>query len=195
MRSILKAHMVFGNKKLPTTTAIFNICAAHDCPSAKRGMCQVLNGKHRCYALRDEQQYKATLAYRRRQETLWDSFTASSFVAEFVSIMGRRRLATTALRLNESGDFRSQADVRKAAIIARKLAEYGVTVYGYTARRDLDFSKVGPLVVNGSGFKVNGEFRFVRTKADLPKGYKLCPGDCRTCTRCLTGKLTGVLPH
>lgn len=190
-----KGNIHFGNKKLPKTTAIFNICAAHDCPSAKRGLCQVVNGGHRCYALRDEKLWKTPLPYRRRQEKVWDSLSAAQFVGSFTALMERRRSPTTALRLNESGDFRSQADVTKAIRIARKLAEFGVTVYCYTARKDLNFRNIGPLVVNGSGFKVAGEFLFIRTKNDLPKGYKICPGDCRICKRCQQGKLTAVLPH
>ena len=190
-----KGNIKFGNKKLPKTTAVFNICAAHDCPSAKRGLCQVVNAGHTCYARRDEYLWKFPLAYRRRQEKAWDSLSASEFVAEFAGLMNRRRSPTTALRLNESGDFRSQADVTKAVKIARGLQKLGVTVYCYTARKDLDFGDIGPLMINGSGFKVSGEFRFIRSKKDLPKGYRICPGDCRTCTRCQNGKLTGVLPH
>jgi len=190
-----KGNIKFGNKKLPKTTAVFNICAAHDCPSAKRGLCQVVNAGHVCYARRDEYLWKFPLDYRRRQEKAWDSLSANEFVEEFAGLMQRRRSPTTALRLNESGDFRSQADVTKAIRIARRLRKMGVTVYCYTARKDLNFRNAGALIVNGSGFKVSGEFRFVKTKADLPKGYKFCPGDCRKCTRCLKGKLTGVLPH
>lgn len=185
----------FGNKKLPTTTGIFNICSAHDCPSKARGLCQVINAGHRCYALRDEQMYPAVLPYRRRQEHVWDSLTAKGFVAEFLAIVGRRRLPTTALRLNESGDFRDQADVDKAEQIAALLKPHGVKVYCYTARSDLDFSRVETMVVNGSGFKVHGEFRFVRSEADVPEGFKVCGGSCKTCTRCQHGRETAVLPH
>lgn len=195
MRLIPKHTIRFGNKKLPATTAIFNLCAAHDCPSAERGLCQVLNAGHRCYARRDEITYPAPLNYRRRQEKVWDRISAAEFADEFMTLVNRRRGPTTALRWNESGDFRSQADVRKASVIASLLWMEGIRTYCYTARRDLDFSDVGPMVINGSGFRIKGEFRFIRSKADRPKGYGICPGSCKSCKRCQLGKLTCVLPH
>jgi len=185
----------FGNKKLPGTTAIFNICSATDCPSRKLGLCQVVNAGHKCYALRDEQFYAGPLNYRRRQEKLWDSLTSSEFATQFLQVVGRRRIDTTALRLNESGDFRTQADVNKAGSIARRLEDLGIKVYCYTARSDLDYSGVDSLIVNGSGFKVHGEFKFVRSAAEVPTGYRVCPGSCKSCTRCMRGSLTCVLPH
>lgn len=194
-RLVPRKNIRFGNKKLPSTTAIFNICAAHDCPSRKLGLCQVINAGHRCYALRDEQFYGHPLGYRRRQEKLWNKITATNFVMEFLRLRDRRRGPTTALRLNESGDFRSQEDLWKAERIAWSLKDEGITTYCYTARSDLDFSVVRNLVVNGSGFKVKGEFRFIKAKADKPKGYGICPGVCKSCTRCQKGSLTCVLPH
>jgi len=155
----------------------------------------VINAGHRCYALRDEQRYPGPLGYRRNQERVWDALTAEEFATDFVAIMGRRRTSTTAIRFNESGDFRSQSDVDKAAEIARLLKPRGVTVYCYTARRDLDFSAASPMVVNGSGFRVHGEFRFIHTKAERPKNYGLCQGSCGECGRCIRGALTCVLPH
>lgn len=190
-----KVNLGFGNRKLPVTTAVFNICSATDCPSRKLGLCQVINAGHRCYALRDEQFYTGPLAYRRRQERIWDSLSAEEFAEQFLEVIRARRHRTKALRLNESGDFRSQADVDKAADIARRLAPYKITVYCYTARRDLDFAKAAPMVVNGSGFVVHGEFRFVRDKSEVPEGYGICRGNCRTCSRCLRGSRTCVLPH
>jgi hypothetical protein len=194
----LADHIRYGNSKLPKTTAIFNICSATDCPSVKLGLCQAYkNGKCICYALKAEMQYHhVVLPFRRRQEKVWDSLSGEDFAWEFITIIDRRRTATTALRLNESGDFRSQADVNKASEIARVLSHRGIVVYGYTARKDLDFSNVHPnLVINGSGFKVHGEFRMVMSKADKPEGYGMCCGDCRKCKRCLKGMLTCNLPH
>lgn len=192
-----RKNIKFGNTKLPTSTAIFNLCSAKDCPSLRLGFCQAFyKGKCVCYALRGELRWTGPLPYRRRQEKLWDSLAAKEFAAQFLSIVERRRIRTKALRLNESGDFRSQADVRKASRIAELLAPAGVRVYSYTARRDLDFSKVSDnLVVNGSGFKVRGEFKFILSRKDRPKGYGICPMDCRKCRRCLDGKNTCIVRH
>jgi hypothetical protein len=192
-----RKNIKFGNTKLPTTTAIFNLCAAKDCPSLRLGFCQAFyNGKCVCYALRGELRWYHPLTYRRRQEKLWDALTAEEFAGQFLSLVKRRRIRTKALRLNESGDFRSQADVDKASRIAELLAPAGIRVYCYTARRDLDFSGVSPnFVVNGSGFKVQGEFRFILSRKDRPKGYGICPMDCRKCRRCLDGKNTCIVRH
>ena len=191
-----KRNIEFGNRKLPVTTAIFNICSATDCPSRKLGLCQVVNAGHRCYALRDEQFYTGPLGYRRRQEKLWDSLTAEEFATQFVAVIQARRTPTKALRLNEAGDFRSQADVDKASEIADRLKAHHVRVYCYTARRDLDYSGVSAnLVVNGSGFKVHGEFKFIWNVTQKPEGYGVCRGSCRTCSRCLRGMSTCVVAH
>jgi len=185
----------FGNRKVPVTTGIFNVCSATDCPSRKLGLCQVINAGKRCYALRDEKYFPGPLGYRRRQERLWDSLTADQFADQFISLAGRRRTLTKALRLNEAGDFRNQDDLRKAEAIARRLAEVEVATYCYTARRDLDFSDVHTMTVNGSGFKVHGEFKMILTPEERPTGYTMCVGDCKVCSRCVFGKLTCVLPH
>jgi len=197
--TLKRDHLSFGNMKLPTTTAIFNLCSATDCPSIKLGLCQAFNDKGRCicYALNAERRFSDTvLPYRRRQEKVWDSLSAVDFAAQFMVIINRRLTDTTALRFDESGDFRSQADVDKLSDIAMLLSHHGIVVYGYTARKDLDFSNVhSNLVINGSGFKVHGEFRMIPKRSDRPKGYGMCCGDCRKCTRCLKGKLTCNLPH
>lgn len=191
-----KVNISFGNRKLPVTTAVFNICSATDCPSRKLGLCQVINAGHRCYALRDEQFYTGPLGYRRRQEKLWDSLSAEEFAHQFLAVVKARRHRTKALRLNEAGDFRNQADVDKASIIAGILSDYRIKVYCYTARSDLDFSGVhSNLVINGSGFKVHGEFRFVKDRSEVPAGYRVCRGSCKTCSRCQRPALTCVLPH
>lgn len=187
----------FGNHKLPTTTAIFNITSAKDCPSRKKGMCQaILNGRCICYALRAEIQYPQVTPYRRKQEKVWDKLTAREFTRQFLNVVARRRIRTTALRLNESGDFRSQADVRKASRIADYLKPHGIVVYCYTARKDLKFKNISTnLKIHGSGFRVTGEFRFIKDIKDKPKEFGICPGNCRYCTRCLHGLDTVILPH
>lgn len=195
MKLIIDRNIVFGNRKLPRSTGIYNMCAAHDCPSLARGMCQVVNSGHKCYAMRDEAFYPGPLGYRRRQEKAWDACSAGEFAGAFLDLAARRRRVTASLRLNEAGDFRSQADVDKAAEVARILRLADIVVYTYTARHDLDYSRAAPLVINGSGFMVHGEFRFIHARVEKPAGYGICPGDCRKCSRCLRGMRTCVLPH
>ena len=128
------------------------------------------------------------------------SISAEEFAKEFISINSRKRNKFTALRLNEAGDFHSQACVAKAEKIAFLLACYGVKTYAYTARKDLSYKDIDNLVVNGSGWQkdnVTNDFLIVeKDGSGLPKGYKLCPMDCSICSRCLIkGSKTGVPKH
>jgi hypothetical protein len=174
----IKAHVSFGNGKLPKTTMVFNMGAAHDCPSDALGLCQ--NSKI-CYAKVAEKQYHKTCPqYRRRQEGIWKKYTAAQLSKAFLLIIKAKRIKVDAFRFNESGDFWSQWCVTKLNIIASWLQTEGVLTYGYTARKDLDFSNVCFFVL-GSNFLLDGEFRTV----DHPSGYHpVCPGDCKVCTLC-----------
>lgn len=189
----------FGNSKLPYTTAVFNMTSATDCPSDKLGLCQVNTAEHkRCYALRTEKMFpKSCLVYKRKQAKFWASCTVVSFL---VALENTKKLSKiTALRFNESGDFRSQRDIKKADLIAGFLYQrFAIKTYCYTARRDLDFSKVKYLIIMGSGFikpGIKGEFRAIKNKVEKPKGFGLCCGDCTKCHRCIGGKNTAVLLH
>ena len=59
-----------GNKKIGNDTIIFNMTPAHQCISKSLGFCQLPNTNN-CYALRDENQYKQVLVYRKRQSKYW----------------------------------------------------------------------------------------------------------------------------
>lgn len=189
----------FGNSKLPYSTAIFNMTSATDCPSDARGLCQVNTaGRKRCYALRTEKMFpKTCLVYKRKQAAFWAKTSGIDFIRYLTHTKYFSKI--TALRFNESGDFRSQADVNMADNIAGFLFRcFTIKTYCCTARRDLDFSSVRNLIIMGSGFTapgIAGEFRAVKTVADKPKGFGLCGGDCTTCRRCIDGKNTAVLLH
>lgn len=190
-----------GNSKLPSTTAIFNMGTAKDCPSLKLGLCQAfVNGKCVCYARKAEAGMWPTVTpYRKRQEQYWKSVKADQFVSEFIAFNARKRNKFTALRLNESGDFWTQACINKAEEIARLLNKYKILVYGYTSRRDLDFSKCKKIKLLGSGFKkrgLSGIFLMVNDiKKDKPSHFGICLGNCRICSRCLRGLNTVVKKH
>ena len=197
LNSLLSA----GNMKVPSTTAIFNMSSATDCPSLKLGLCKAMvDGKHVCYAKKSEVGSRPTvLPYRRKQEKFWLGVTAEDFVSQFLLINALKVKPFTALRLNEAGDFHSQECVDKAEKIATYLKRFGIKVYGYTSRDDLDFSKTKNLVVSGSGFIKDGiknEFKIIKTKNDKPKGYGICAGDCKICNRCqVRGLNTAVILH
>jgi len=196
----LASMLSLGNKKLPKSTAIFNMGSAMRCPSEKLGLCQAVhNGKVICYALKAERLYPTVKPYRDRQEKFWKEISAMDFAIQFLIFNAMRKQPLTALRINEAGDFWSQECVDKAEKIADVLSQFGIATYVYTARSDLDFSKVQHLVINGSGFKkegVSNEFKYIETAADCPDGYALCPGDCRICQRCQNhNRNTAVVKH
>ena len=173
--------------------------SATDCPSDKLGLCQVNTAEHkRCYALRTEKIFpKTCLVYKRKQAKFW----AGCAVVEFlVALENTKKLhKITALRFNESGDFRRQTDILKAEKIAKYLWKaFRINTYCYTARRDLNFGKIWYLTILGSGFikpGIAGMFKVIKNKADKSKGFGLCCADCTRCHRCIDGKNTCVLLH
>jgi len=190
-----------GNIKIPSSTAIFNMTSAKNCPSLKLGLCQAYcNGKHICYAKKAEREYrKNVLPYRMRQEEYWKNVTPNEFVVDFVLLNSLKVKPFSAIRLNEAGDFVSQKCVDKAEKIASMLHRFGIRCYCYTSRSDLNFSKCRYLVISGSNFKKDGVsniFKIIGNKKELPKGYGICRGDCSVCKRCLLRNMkTCVIKH
>jgi hypothetical protein len=190
-----------GNTKIPSSTGIFNMGSAHDCPSKKLGFCQAIDkdGKNCCYAKKAEYSYHPqVLPYRRRQEEYWKKTNATDFVKDFLIINYYRVVKFQALRLNESGDFWDQASLNKAEEIAKKLALFKIKVYCYTARKDLNYSKIKHLIILGSNFYkkgLRGVFKMVHNLKEKPKGFGICKGNCRVCNRCLMGRSSVILKH
>lgn len=188
-----------GNTKLPVTTAIFNISSATSCSSKKLGLCAAEKFGVKCYAKKSEDFRPQVLPYRNRQEKLWKSISAEDFAFQFLMINSAKRHPFSLLRLNESGDFRTQEDVAKAEEIARLLRLQGVKTYCYTSRSDLSFDSVKNLIISGSNFQkkgISGMFKIVKSKKDKPKFFGMCKMNCRICNRCqVRGKLTCVTAH
>lgn len=173
----------FGNSKLPTTTMIFNMTPATGCPSRALGLCKV---GARCYALKAERLYPTCKPYRDRQALLWDKLTGFEIFSDIAKILERKRVKIKLFRFNESGDFRHQGDVDKLSAIAWQLKnKFGIKTYGYSARSDLDFSQA-TFIVKGSGHDHgnNGRTMVIGKNDPVPSGAFLCPGSCKTCSRC-----------
>lgn len=177
-----------GNIKVPRDTAIFNFSSAHDCISAKKGLCKAKAQGCKCYALKAEVFYPYALPYRRRQEKLWKNITAEEFAAQFILINALKQKPFTALRFSESGDFHTQNDVYKAERIAQILRKHGIRCYCYTSRNDLSFEKCHHLVISGSNFLKKGisnRFRIVQDiKKERQKGESVCKMNCKICNFC-----------
>jgi hypothetical protein len=209
----LKKLIKFGNKKLPDTTAIFNLGPAKICPSMLLGLCEIVKkyGLKKCYAYKAEKQYKTPYAYRLRQAQYWLATDAETFAAEFIAIWKRKKVKPTLLRVNESGDFWTQNCIVKLHKIARIIyKETGVKTYAYSARKDLNFSytslgkdKFINFVFSFNTFNtgaIGAEFKAVNAEtfahiesekeqhnrnAKLPQDRKFtCIADCTKCNLC-----------
>lgn len=203
----LKDLLSSGNIKIPKETAIFNMSSATDCSSLRLGLCKacVWNEELKklqtvCYALKAERGYRpSVLPYRRRQQDFWLNVRAEDFVIQFLIINSLKRTKFNKIRFNEAGDFHDQRCIDKAERIAKLLKPFGIGVYCYTSRDDLDYTRVRNLVINASGFEAPGivnEFRMLAPGDKIPKGYAKCPQDCTICDRCsLRGKKTYVNKH
>lgn len=169
-----------GNTKLPRSTAIFNMTTARDCVSRSLNLCQLPLPSF-CYAMKAERMYKNVIPYRMRQTKFWAECTAEEFVERMLK---EKKRATKQLRFNESGDFISQECVKKADKVAKLLLLHGIVVYCFTARKDLRFSRVRHLVVNGSGFMVHNSFTVLPKNGTKIKNSYTCKQNCKICNVC-----------
>lgn len=176
----------YGNHKLGDDTAIFNMSTAKDCPARKLGMCEVVNKGIKCYAEKAEDQYPNTVPKSRQsQRDYWRNRTANEILQDFAKKIKRRRKTTRFVRFNEAGDFHDQEDVEKLSTIAQGLGTLGITTYGYTSRKDLDFSRAS-FLVKGSGHTNgnNGTCTVIGRNDKVPDGYIECPGGEKGCSKC-----------
>lgn len=178
---VLKDHVTCGNTKVSDSTMIFNIGSAKDCPNINTERCQVTTeDSNDCYARKAEKRYPRPLDYRRRQTELWDLTSPTKFAETLKEIIKNKRNNIDYLRLNESGDFRNNIDIRKAEKIAKELKEIGVKTYTYSASSHLSaWDETDALVVNASndqfGDGVTREFKAVESKEDINEGEVHCP--------------------
>jgi len=181
--------MALGNRKLDDL--IFNMGSATQCPSMIKGFCKLgLN----CYALKAEKMYPACLPSRVRQESYWLNNSAKKIADDILTLAAKHKRAfrnVTAIRFNEAGDFHSQACVDKLDKVAGYVrAVTGWMVYGFTARKDLDFSKVVSFLVKGSSHDAGNNGTAIARHPKYIEAYEqsseyyVCPGSCRKCSVC-----------
>lgn len=188
---ILGDHLTYGNKKLDSAIAIFNMGTGHDCINKDTERCQVDGDE--CYAVRSEQNFPNTTDARRRELIIWDHLDAGTFAKAFREHVERKRNEVTTLRLNESGDFRSRHDILKADEIARRLSDL-VDTYTYSASSWLPFHERNHFTLNASNGDIpSAERRFIVVDevSEIPDGGLRCPhdqsdaeikcGECRLC--------------
>ena len=183
-----------GNKKLPKTTAIFNMGTAKDCPSKTLGLCQC---EGVCYARKSEICYKFVIPFRERQRDAFISKSADK-IADAIIKGGTIKTPIKQFRFSEAGDFVDQKAVNKMTGVCKVLKENGIDSYGYTARKDLNLTGLQKVAtVQGSGFMATNNFKFIPKGSTTETCDKVCAGDCRICNLCWKGKglVIGVPQH
>ena len=193
MKNGIRFESSIGNRKIPTTTLIFNMGSATTCPSDKLGLCPMggMNGDGSCYALKAECGiYPDTLPYRHRQESMWLNSSAED-IAEAINTALKRRPYLNAVRVNESGDFHSKACIDKLSKIASMVK---VPVYSYTHRTDLFTKEVTKSLHKNLTMNFSEEMSFehdhnefrVEDTVDPCVDSVPCPMDCKICSMCST---------
>lgn len=174
------AFLTFGNHKLTDDIAIFNMGTATDCPSKKLGLCKTIKQGVSCYAKKAEVLYgKNVINHRLAQEAEWRLSKANDILFKISKRIQARRKPTNYLRYNESGDFHDQSDIDKLSIVASGLKyDFNITTYGYSARSDLDYSRV-TFIIKGSGWYNQytiGTTIVLNKTEPVPEGFHECPG-------------------
>lgn len=183
----------FGNLKLPKTTAIFNFTSTKDCPAKKLGLCH--HPKH-CYGNKAERLRPNSLPFKAKQTAIWNLLNPVQFAKMFLLEISTLKHKITKFRFSEVGDFPQQTDVDKFTQAAKIITKNGITVYGYSAMRTLDFTELmKTAVVNRQGFMLSNQIKVVDKfsgTADVE-----CPANCNICDACATGgnKIIEIIKH
>jgi hypothetical protein len=180
-----------GNKKIGKDTMIINLSSATDCISKRLGLCQHPN---KCYAMKAERLYPQVLPFRRKQEKIFNTLSAFEIAKQIIEINKKKRNKIKYLRINESGDFRNQLDIKKVNLIAMLLKKEGIKVYTYTHRKDLNFDNLSDNLTINSSYKdkkISNRFIALAEKKynkvnSIKKDKKIvnCKMDCTNCNLC-----------
>ena len=189
-----RPYISFGNKKLPKTTAIYNIGTWFLCEGRLKGFCEL---SVECYA-KCREVMGSVISSRLNNYYFWKSNDAER-IAEFISysIMAEKMKGNEVnlLRFNEVGELEDQEDLVKMVKVSNIVYNNtGVKSYTYTHNRALNFNIERPnLTINGSGFMVDNRFTVVK-----PEDYKQyveshncieCPQNCEYCGSICSKKL------
>lgn len=189
-----RPYITFGNKKLPKTTAIYNIGCWFLCPGRLEGFCEL---SKECYAKSREVMGSVNKS-RLNNYLFWKTNDAEK-IAMFISysIMAEKMKdnPVNLLRFNEVGEIETQEELEKMIKISNIVyLKTGVKSYTYTHNRGLNYDIERPnLTICGSGFMIDNCFTVVK-----PEDYKEyvnnnncveCPQKCELCGSICSKKL------
>ena len=172
----MKKLLSYGNSKLPTTTAVFNLPARITCPGCT-AECRAY-----CYARKSERMYSNVLPSRMSKLAVSAKPDFTDRISQELTKSGRKTV-----RIHESGDFYSQDYLDKWFSIARFHPD--VQFYSYTKSMELDFSDRPNnfrVIASKQGQDLDG-IATVVDKGQTGDGFH-CPGDCKTCSYCSNTK-------
>ena len=189
-----RPYITFGNKKLPKTTAIYNIGCWFLCPGRLEGYCE-LNDV--CYA-KCREVMGSVIQSRLNNYYFWKSNSTEKIAAFIVYSIKAEQLKgnkVNLLRFNEVGEIEDEEDLNKMIDISNIIyALTGVKSYTYTHNRNLNYDVNRPnLTICGSGFMIDNRFTVVK-----PEDYKKyvqdhncieCPQNCEYCNTICSRKL------
>lgn len=177
-------YLTLGNRKLPKTTAIFNLPHGETC-LGQTAYC----AKH-CYAAKAERMYKQVLPFRKRNLQLAKTADFTAKLNEEIQISG-----VDVVRVHESGDFFSQDYLDQWVVIAE--LNPAVTFYAYTKSFKLYFNhRPKNFIVRGSvdpssslkerkaALVLDGTAETFDTAPTIKDTF-VCPGSCKSCNYCL----------
>lgn len=187
-------HIAFGNKKLPKTTAIYNIGCWFLCPGRLEGYCELADT---CYA--KSREVMGSVNKSRLNNYYFWKVTDAERIAKFISYSIKTEQLKgnniNLLRFNEVGEIEDQEELEKMIDVSNIVyALTGVKSYAYTHNRGLNFNIERPnLTICGSGFMVDNKFTVVK-----PEDYKEyvnntncieCSQKCKLCGSICSKKL------
>ena len=188
--------IVFGNKKVPRTTAIANTTSWFLCPGRLHGFCEL---KEVCYDKCREVMGNACKS-RLNHDLWWRSNDARTIAQFYIYSIKAESLKhpqepINLMRFQEVGDFRNQEDLQKMVDVSDLLFEaLGINSYTYTHNRNLDFDIKRPhLCICGSGIMVDNQFTVVPPSeyeryVESHNCFK-CPQKCEMCNSICSQKL------
>ena len=178
-----------GNHKLPPTWWIGNTGSGSKCVSDEMGLCPY-GEEGSCYSLKAEIQYPNCLPRRCENEATFEWVVSNGLIVEFtyglVLAQKQARNKMNVFRFNESGDIQNNEWLFCMEFVAKQLYDIGVTTMCYTHRFDMmkQFDFIRYLVMNGSDFVIDNEFRVV---TEFTGNNLKCCGDCGICEKAYRG--------
>ena len=128
-------YLQLGNRKLPKTTAIWNLPSGITCPG-KTTWCN-----KNCYAKKAEKLYPQVLPFRNNNLKLAKSNKFYETIkAEIQCLVDNKKINT--IRVHESGDFFNQDYLDVWFLLAYDFPQ--LTFYAYTKSWMLDFHSIKP---------------------------------------------------